>query len=46
MNQIVNNFLLAGLEFMPEMHLSQIGFKYTACVLFTKKKKEYEVLNN
>ena len=26
MNEIVNNFLLAGDKFMPEMHLRQPGF--------------------
>ena len=39
MNQIVNKFLLAGDKFMPEMHLRQPGFTYSACGLFTKNKK-------
>ena len=26
MNEIVNNFLLAGKKFMPEMHLKEPGF--------------------
>ena len=39
MNQIVNKFLLVGDEFMPEMHLKQPGFTYSACRLFTKNKK-------
>ena len=30
MNQIVNHFLLAGDKFMPEMHLKQHGFTYSA----------------
>ena len=30
MNQIVNKFLLAGDKFMPEMHLRQPGFTYSA----------------
>ena len=39
MNGIVNKFLLAGDKFMPEMHLKQPGFTYSACVLFTKNKE-------
>ena len=38
MNEIVNKFLLAGDKFMPEMHLKQPGFTYSACGLFTKNK--------
>ena len=40
MNEIVNKFLLAGDEFMPEMHLKQLGFTYSACGLFTKKTQK------
>ena len=29
-NEIVNKFLLAGDKFMPEMHLKQPGFTYSA----------------
>ena len=36
MNEIVNKFLLAGDKFMPEMHLKQPGFTYSACGPFTK----------
>ena len=39
MNEIVNKFLLAGDKFMPEMHLKQPGFTYSACGLFTKNKE-------
>ena len=39
MNEVVNKFLLAGDKFMPEMHLKQPGFIYSACVPFTKTKK-------
>ena len=39
MNEIVNKFLLAGDKFMPEMHLKQPGFTYSACGSFTKNKK-------
>ena len=38
MNEIVNKFLLAGDKFMPEMHLKQRGFTYSACGPFTKNK--------
>ena len=38
MNKIVNKFLLAGDKFVPEMHLKQHGFTYSACCLFTKNK--------
>ena len=30
MNEIVNKFLLAGDKLMPEMHLRQLGFTYSA----------------
>ena len=30
MIEIVNNFLLAGDRFMPEIHLIQPGFMYSA----------------
>ena len=39
MNEIVNKYLLAGDEFMPEMHLKQPGFTYSACGPFTKNKE-------
>ena len=42
MNEIVNKFLLAGDKFMPEMHLKQSGFTYSACGPFTKSKKRIE----
>ena len=42
MNKIVNKFLLGGDKFMPEMHLKQPGFIYSACGLFTKNKKRIE----
>ena len=31
MNEIVNKFLLVGDKFIPEMHLKQPGFTYSAC---------------
>ena len=42
MNEIVNKFLLAGNEFMPEMHLKQPGFSYSVCGPFTKYKERIE----
>ena len=39
MNEIVNNFLLAGDKFMHEMHLRQPGFAYSVCGPFTKNKE-------
>ena len=42
MNEIINNFLLAGDQFMPEMHLRQLGFTYSAFGPFTKNKEMIE----
>ena len=42
MNEIENKFLLAGDIFMPEMHLKQLGFTYSACGPFTKNKERIE----
>ena len=39
MNKIINKFLLAGDKIMPEMHLRQPGFTYTASGPFTKNKE-------
>ena len=39
MNETINNFLLAGDKFMPEMHLRQLEFTYSACPTFTKNKE-------
>ena len=39
MNDIINKFLLAGDKFMPEMHLKQPDFIYSACGPFTKNKE-------
>ena len=43
MDETVNKFLLVGDAFMPEMHLKQPGFTYSACgsrleiqILFTE----------
>ena len=45
MNEIVNKFLLAGDKFMPEMHLKQVGFTYSACEPFTKNKERIQKYN-
>ena len=42
MDEIVNKFLLAGNKFMPEMHLKQPRFTYSACSPFTKDKERIE----
>ena len=42
MNENVNKFLLVGDEFMPEMHLKQPGFTYSACGPFTRNKQRIE----
>ena len=39
MNNIINKFLLAGGKFMPEMHLRQPQFVYSACGLFTRHRE-------
>ena len=40
MNEIVNNFLVAGGIFMPEMHLRPPNFTYSACKPYTKKQRK------
>ena len=42
MNDIVNKFLFAGDEVIPEMHLKQPGFTCSACGPFTKNKKRIQ----
>ena len=39
MNKVINKFLLAGDKFMPEMHLRQPRFVYSACGPFTRHKE-------
>ena len=39
MNNIINKFLLADDKFMPEMHLRQPQFVYSACGSFTRHKE-------
>ena len=42
MNEIVNKVLLACKKCMPEMHLKQSGFTYSACGPFTKNKERIQ----
>ena len=42
MNEIINKFLLAGDKFIPEMHLRQPIFTYSACGPFTKNKERMQ----
>ena len=42
MNEIVNKFLLASDRCLPEMHLKQPGFTYSACGPFTKSKERIQ----
>ena len=44
MNDIIDKFLLVGDKFMPEMHLRQPGFTYSACGPFTKNKERIQKL--
>ena len=45
MNDIITKFLLVGDKFMPEMHLRQPGFTYSACGPFTKNKERIQKFN-
>ena len=42
MNKIINKFLLTGDKFMPELHLKQPGFTYSACGPFTKHRERIQ----
>ena len=42
MNETVNKFLLVGDQFIPQMHLKEHGFTYSACVPFTKNKERIQ----
>ena len=41
-NDIINKLLLAGDKFMPQMHLKQPQFTYSACKPFTKNKERIQ----
>ena len=42
MNKTINKLLLAGDKLMPEIHLRQHGFTYSACGPFTKNKERIQ----
>ena len=44
MDDMINKFLLAGDKFMPEMHIRQPGFTYSACGPFNKNKESIKKL--
>ena len=41
MNKIINKFLVTGDKFMPEMHLRQPQFTYSACGPLAKHKERF-----
>ena len=45
MNDIINTFLSTEDTFMPEMHLRQSEFTYSACGPFTKNEERIQRLN-
>ena len=42
MHKIINKFLLVGAKFMPELHLTQTEFIYSAYGSFTKHHKRIQ----
>ena len=46
MNKIIDKFLLTGDKFMPEMHLRQPNFIYSACGPFTKHRERIKKFMN
>ena len=42
MNKIINKFLLTGEKFMPQLHLKQPEFIYSACGSFTKHRERIQ----
>ena len=44
MNEIINKCLLAKDKLMPEMHLKQLAFIYSAWGTFTKNKERIQKL--
>ena len=42
MNNLINKFLLAGDKFMPEIHLRQRQFTYSACGPFTRHEERIQ----
>ena len=43
MNKIIKKLLLTGDKFMPELHLKQPGFTYSACGAFTKHCERIQI---
>ena len=46
MNEIIDKFLLVGDKVMPEMHLKQPGFTYSASGPLTKNRKNRKINAN
>ena len=42
MNNVINKFLLAGDKFMPEIHLRQSQFTYSACGPFMWRIQKFK----
>ena len=42
MNKIINKLLLTGDKFLPELHLKQPVFVYSACGPFTKHRERIQ----
>ena len=42
MNKIINKFLLTRNKFIPELHLKQPEFTYSACGPFTKHREKIQ----
>ena len=42
MNKIINKFLLTGDKFMPDLHLKQPRFTFSACGAFTKHRERIQ----
>ena len=42
MNKTINKFLSTKDKFMPELHLKQPGFTYSACGTFTKHRERIQ----
>ena len=41
-SNVINKFLLVGDKFMPEIHLRQLQFTYSACRPFTKHEQRIQ----
>ena len=44
MNKTINKFLFRGDKFIPELHLRQPGFTYSACIPFLYIAKGFKNL--